>query len=111
MTMQEFKAWLDGYMEDRPGGPNPKEWEKIREKLNEVYPDPCHRDHWPYYPYVPLQPWWEPLPRPWYDGTGTTWKWNDDTQWIVTCEEASGDSINFPATTNEPTLITGTVYA
>lgn len=83
MTLKEFKCWLEGYMEDKPGSPNAKEWEKIKEKMDKVEAEPCKRDHyWPWinpiYPYTP-----SPI---WDEGTGTapSWKWNDTSDtWII----------------------------
>ncbi|WP_266030394.1 hypothetical protein [Brucella intermedia] len=37
MTLNEFKAWLEGYSEAfTSGAPTAAQWEKIREKLGEV---------------------------------------------------------------------------
>ena len=37
MTLNEFKAWLEGYSEAfTSGAPTAVQWEKIREKLGEV---------------------------------------------------------------------------
>ncbi|KAB2792588.1 hypothetical protein F9K96_05460 [Brucella anthropi] len=37
MTLNEFKAWLEGYSEAfTSGAPTAVQWEKIREKLDEV---------------------------------------------------------------------------
>jgi len=36
MTLSEFKAWLEGYEESFVNGPNTKQWDKIKEKLNSI---------------------------------------------------------------------------
>lgn len=33
MTVNEFKAWLEGYSENISDCPTPEQWKKIKEKL------------------------------------------------------------------------------
>ena len=42
MTLKEFKAWLEGYLEDNSATPS-KKLKRIQEKLDGVYED-CN--HW-----------------------------------------------------------------
>jgi hypothetical protein len=37
MTIEEFKAWLEGFSESFPdGAPTKAQWEKIKQKINTV---------------------------------------------------------------------------
>ena len=36
MTLNEFKAWLDGFSEAMGEVPTPEQWAKIKQKLGEV---------------------------------------------------------------------------
>lgn len=36
MTLNEFKAWLDGFSEAMGEAPTPEQWAKIKHKLGEV---------------------------------------------------------------------------
>lgn len=38
MTIQEFKAWFDGFCEGVGDVPTKAQWAKVKEKLNEVKP-------------------------------------------------------------------------
>ena len=39
MTLNEFKAWLDGFSASFDDAPNAEQWKAIVEKLNLVQPD------------------------------------------------------------------------
>ncbi len=67
MTMQEFKAWFEGFTESMSGPPNKKQWERIKERVGQIdgvattqrifidryWPTyiPTVYPHYPYYPY------------------------------------------------------------
>lgn len=36
MTLQEFKAWFDGFTEEMSGAPNKKQWERIKKRVKEI---------------------------------------------------------------------------
>lgn len=67
MTINEFKAWFEGYTENIHKVPTQKQWARIVERVSdiEVEPSKCH--HY----YRELQPWrpWYPT---WYSNTGGT---------------------------------------
>lgn len=62
MTLNEFKAWLEGYSEGFADGmPTAEQWAKVKAKLETVklvsnpiaelgklYPDPRGTPHWPF---------------------------------------------------------------
>lgn len=62
MTLQEFKAWFEGFTEDMDAAPNKKQWERIKKRVKEIdgavttYPVFVDR-YWPpvqrYFPGVP----------------------------------------------------------
>lgn len=60
MTLQEFKAWFDGFTEEMSGAPNKKQWERIKKRVKEIdgtavsYPVFVDR----YLP--PVRPYWVP---------------------------------------------------
>ncbi len=58
MNLSEFKAWFDGFTESLDRLPNKKQWARIREKVDEITPDPTP---WPIFvarSVRPYQPWW-----------------------------------------------------
>ena len=62
MTLSEFKAWREGFNEAINGAPNKEQWEVIKDKLIQVWPDIIDRG--PYIaaatPYVPFDPPYSP---------------------------------------------------
>ena len=52
MTLNEFKAWLEGYEASFDGAPDGLQWKKIKEKLETVTPIQAP------YPYTPNYPIW-----------------------------------------------------
>jgi hypothetical protein len=62
MTLQEFKAWFDGFTEEMDAAPNKKQWERIKKRVKEIdgaavsYPVFVDR-YWPpvqrYFPGIP----------------------------------------------------------
>lgn len=36
MTLNEFKAWFDGFTEDMEGPPSDKQWKKIKARVKEI---------------------------------------------------------------------------
>ncbi len=51
-TIEEFKAWLDGFTESMKGAPSEKQWKRIQEKLKEVQPTAIYQSPtW-------VNPWW-----------------------------------------------------
>ena len=51
MTIQEFKAWLEGFRESIGHSPTPQQWEKILARLAEVEPDePVQHSSGPWWP-------------------------------------------------------------
>lgn len=66
MTINEFKAWFDGFSEGIKKAPTPKQWERIQERVGEI--DGAAPTVIYDYPY---RPWW---PN-WYPG----WTWTNDT--------------------------------
>lgn len=60
MTLNEFKAWFEGFTEDMDGAPSVKQFEKIKAKVAEIDDKPItqtvfvdrYRDLWP-------RQWWE----------------------------------------------------
>ena len=61
MTVGEFQAWLDGMSENMRGVPTKKQWERIKEKLAEVYEQKCsgcnHYHPWTYTTTTPSSDW------------------------------------------------------
>ena len=92
MTINEFKAWLDGYTENLKGTPTKAQWLRIKEKLEDVYECPPHFNPF-WYPVTPISP----TPWRWYnepcivpyettDGTGTI-----DIRWHGSTSPQIGD--------------------
>lgn len=53
MTLNEFKAWLEGFSEAMNGAPNKSQWQMILARLEKVTPDSrtethIHYDYWKY---------------------------------------------------------------
>lgn len=48
MTLDEYKAWLDGFSEGVNGAPTETQWKKIRDKLNQVYSLKYSSEKWPF---------------------------------------------------------------
>jgi hypothetical protein len=62
MTLSEFKYWLEGFSDNIKEAPTPEQWEKIKQKLEQVktyvplnlpaspplYPDPFRKYWGPY---------------------------------------------------------------
>lgn len=64
MNLSEFRAWFEGFTENISGVPTKKQWARIKERVEEITPDPTP---WPIFieRYVrPYRPWWS---------DGTTW--------------------------------------
>ena len=80
MTINEFKAWLEGFEEGMKGAPTKAQWTKVKERLGQV----C--DAVPAVPhYVDPYPVWWPYHwqwTPYTTGTGGTWSWEGNG---VTC--------------------------
>jgi hypothetical protein len=64
MTLQEFKAWFEGFTENMSGTPNKDQWKRIRARVKEidgiaitekVFIDRYWR--YPTYPYTNPNPW------------------------------------------------------
>jgi len=36
MTLSEFKAWFEGYIEDMDGPPSAKQWKKVKARVKEI---------------------------------------------------------------------------
>jgi hypothetical protein len=36
MTLQEFKAWFEGFTEGMPGAPNKDQWKRIKARVKEI---------------------------------------------------------------------------
>jgi len=62
MTLQEFKAWFDGFTENIGERPSAKQWERIQARVKEIdgaavsYPVFVER-YWPR--YLPGLPYWQ----------------------------------------------------
>lgn len=58
MTLDEFKAWFEGFTENVDGQPTKKQWERIKARVGEidgqVTPYPVYIER--YY-----KPWWQPV--------------------------------------------------
>lgn len=52
MTLNEFKAWLEGYEASFEDAPNEEQWNTIKDKLETVTPIQAP------YPYTPNYPIW-----------------------------------------------------
>lgn len=55
MTLNEFKAWFDGFSEGMDGPPGENQWERIKARVGEITGNPVTHtyfyDHyWPPYP-------------------------------------------------------------
>jgi hypothetical protein len=54
MNTNEFKAWFEGFTECMEGTPNKKQWEKIKQRVDEITSEPTtvryFYDHY-YHPY------------------------------------------------------------
>ena len=58
MTLQEFKAWFEGFSENIDGAPTDKQWKKIKAKVGEIDNTPTS------YPvFIRQYPWYQPY---WY---------------------------------------------
>lgn len=58
MTLQEFKAWFEGFSESMDGPPDAKQWERIKARVSEIDSKPIS---YPVYidRYVtPYRRWW-----------------------------------------------------
>ena len=53
MTLEEFKAWFDGFTENVSKQPTQRQWKRIVERVGEIQPDATYQ---PWQPY--RQPWW-----------------------------------------------------
>lgn len=60
MTLDEYKAWLDGFSSSINGVPTIEQWNKIKDKLNQVFIS--NTENYPYIPYSP-QPWIAPYSK------------------------------------------------
>ncbi len=72
MTLQEFKAWFDGFTESMDRLPNKKQWERIKERIGQIDGVVTTQHifvnrYWPSYPYYPT---WGTVTIP-LSGTGT----------------------------------------
>lgn len=68
MTLQEFKAWFEGYTESLDSTPNEKQWKRIRDRVKEI--DGALTTHTVFvdrYRYVPSIPQYT-FPWPYYGG-------------------------------------------
>lgn len=66
MTLNEFKAWLEGYSEAfKDGMPNADQWAKVQEKLNGVTLIGSYEQHVPSLPKQPMPP-YPSIPKVWY---------------------------------------------
>lgn len=61
MTLNEFKAWFDGFTEDMEGPPKAKQWARIQERVKEITGNPVS------YPVYVDRYWNRPQPY-WYLG-------------------------------------------
>ncbi len=75
MTMQEFKAWFEGFTESMSGPPNKKQWERIKERVGQIdgvaitqriFIDRYWPSHWPSYPH----PYWSTMGGAVYNSQG-----------------------------------------
>ncbi len=71
MSVGEFKAWLDGYLENNVDTPA-KKVKRIQEKVGEIQETVPYIPYTPYIPWYPTQPIWITTPTWTYDGTSTT---------------------------------------
>lgn len=39
MKLSEFKAWLEGFSESFSNAPNPEQWERIKDKIEQLKPE------------------------------------------------------------------------
>lgn len=54
MTVNEFRAWLEGFEESIQASPNKKQWGRIKQRLDQVdSEEKIIYDYWPY-----PRPWW-----------------------------------------------------
>jgi len=64
MTLQEFKAWLEGYTEGIEGAPTAAQFARIKEKMKQITGTPITQTvfiekYAPWSrPYQPYQPYW-----------------------------------------------------
>jgi len=73
MTLQEFKAWFDGFTEAMEGPPSVKQWGLIKTRVKEIDGTAINERifidrYWPVYlhPYTYPAPPLNPHPWPWY---------------------------------------------
>ena len=49
MTLQEFKAWFEGFTEAMDDTPTPKQWKRIKARVGEINGTAITYAYWPYY--------------------------------------------------------------
>ncbi len=58
MTLGEFKAWFEGFTENLPPSPSPKQWTRVKDRIGEIddiaTTDPVYFDRH----YDHHKPWW-----------------------------------------------------
>ena len=67
MTINEFKAWLEGFEESVNGSPTKAQWLKVKQRLETVYGDAVQSI--PYAPQPWYPDWYTPYPYRWYSST------------------------------------------
>ncbi len=66
MTIAEFRAWFEGYTENISDKPSAAQWERIKERVNEITPQPIWIDPSIYKPFETYEP---PTQLPYTPGT------------------------------------------
>lgn len=59
MTLQEFKAWFEGYTENIQGVPTLKQWKRIKARVEEVDEEPITRRVFVDRFYLPRRNYWD----------------------------------------------------
>lgn len=98
MTLQEFKAWFEGFTENMKGVPTQKQWARIQERVGQIDGIALTKEviyrYWPTYSSIPGY---------------TTWCTGTTTNAVST--KTLGNTSNTACTLyNELTLIGGNEY-
>lgn len=82
MTLDEFKAWFDGFTEDMHGTPNTKQWTRIKARIAEINSTVTTKE-------IYINKWVNPY-KDWFDGDWHTFPDRPFGPNIVYCMNSAG---------------------